>query len=476
MRGGFRVSATPATTADAVALMAGWLRLSLLPVADRRWHAPRVFAACALLALAGGATPAVAQQAAGPLDVPATRQGSGTSWLPDSTPMYAIHRMWGGWNVMLHGMATLLYNHQGSDRGDTQLGLVDWEMIMASRPLAGGILKLNAMTSLEPATLGRRGYPLLLQSGETYRGQPLHDRQHPHDLVMELSGSYERALTPTLGASLYAAISGEPALGPVAYMHRPSALNDPLAPLGHHWQDATHITFGVVTAGLFTRAWRLEGSVFNGREPDENRWNVDLEGRDLDSWAARFTVNPTGRVSMAAWYGYLDSPEALHPDDAARRFGASLQSVTSVRGERLWALTLLWSANRAHGRVQHSLLAETNLELGAQQSVFGRVERVRKSAEELVLPNVPEDETFDISSVVAGYVREVLRLPGTSLGAGLRGSVNFIPAGLEPAYGTRAPMGMAIFMRLRPTRALPSGDHGAHVHDASAGGRGLTRQ
>ncbi|HEX7123092.1 MAG TPA: hypothetical protein VF178_12025 [Gemmatimonadaceae bacterium] len=439
------------------------------PSRGTNWQRRRVFAPCALLALVSGTTPAMAQQAAGPLDVPAARQGSGTSWLPDSTPMYAIHRTWGAWNVMLHGMATLLYNHQGSDRGDTQLGLVDWEMIMASRPLAGGILKLNAMTSLEPATIGRRGYPLLLQTGESYRGQPLHDRQHPHDLVMELSGSYERALTPALGASLYAAISGEPALGPVAYMHRPSALNDPLSPLGHHWQDATHITFGVVTAGLFTRMWRLEASAFNGREPDENRWNIDLEGRKLDSWAARFTVNPTGRLSVAAWYGYLDSPEALHPDDAARRFGASLQSVMSAPGGGLWASTLLWSANRAHDRVQHSFLAETNVELGAWQSVFGRAEHVRKSADELVIANLPEDETFAITSIVAGYVREVVQRPGLSLGVGLRASVNFIPAELEPAYGTRAPVGTAIFVRLRPTRALPQTGHGAHVHHASAG-------
>lgn len=399
-----------------------------------------------------------------PFGIPATRQGSGTSWLPDSSAMHAIHRTWGAWSVMFHGSASLLYNHQGSDRGDRQLGLVDWEMVMASRRVGAGVLRLNAMTSLEPAILGGRGYPLLLQSGESYRGEPLHDRQHPHDLVMELSALYERPVTSGIGASLYAAVSGEPALGPVAYMHRPSAQNDPLAPLGHHWQDATHITFGVLTAGVFTRHWKLEGSVFNGREPDENRWNVDLGGRRLDSWATRLTVNPSGRWSVAGWYGYLESPEALHPDEPVRRFGLAAQHAGATsRGA--WDSALIWSANNAHGATQHSLLLESNLELGPQHVVFGRVERVRKSAEELVIEGAPDDLVYDITSLAGGFVRHLTTVSGLALGAGVRGSVNFIPPTLEPAYGTRAPAGVAIFLQLRP-RGTSMPGHDTHIHHA----------
>src|SRR5213593_4131529 len=172
----------------------------------------------------------------------------------------------------------------------------------------------------EPWTIGARGYPLLLQSGESYGGTPLHDRQHPHDLFMELAALYERPVGRDLGLSVYLAPVGEPAVGPVAFPHRPSAADDPLAPISHHWQDGTHITFGVVTAGVFTRDVKLEASWFNGREPDENRTDFDYAGRRLDSYSGRLTVNPGPRWSFSAWYAYLKSPEGLHPDESLHRF------------------------------------------------------------------------------------------------------------------------------------------------------------
>src|SRR5689334_9090688 len=189
-----------------------------------------------------------------PLGIPMTRMGSGTSWLPDASAMRAWHFMAGGWMLMVHGDVFLQYDHQGGPRGDDQVGSINWAMLMVMRELGRGTLHLHGMLSAEPLTIGARGYPLLLQSGESYHGEPLHDRQHPHDLFMELSAMFERSITRRVGAVLYAALVGEPALGPVAYMHRPSALNDPFAPLSHHWMDATHITFGVLTAGVFTRA------------------------------------------------------------------------------------------------------------------------------------------------------------------------------------------------------------------------------
>src|SRR5881409_4167471 len=151
----------------------------------------------------------------------------------------------------------------------------------------------------------------------------LHDRQHPHDVFMELATLYERPVARNLGLSLYLAPVGEPAVGPVAFPHRPSAADDPLAPISHHWQDGTHITFGVVTAGIFTRSAKLEASWFNGREPNEIRTNFDYAGRRLDSYSARLTVNPDPRWSVSAWYGYLKSPEELHPDESLHRYGAA---------------------------------------------------------------------------------------------------------------------------------------------------------
>ncbi len=189
----------------------------------------------------------------GPLGIPESRMGSGTSWLPDASPMHAAHMVLGDWTLMLHGKGFAQYDWQGGPRGSNQLGFVNWAMAAASRPLGGGRLELRGMLSAEPWTIGARGYPLLLQSGESYRGTPLHDRQHPHDLFMELAALYERPVGRNLGLSVYLAPVGEPAVGPVAFPHRPSAADDPLAPISHHWQDGTHITFGVVTAGVHAR-------------------------------------------------------------------------------------------------------------------------------------------------------------------------------------------------------------------------------
>jgi hypothetical protein len=388
----------------------------------------------------------------GTLGVSHTRMGSGTSWLPDSSPMHANHKMWGDWTVMVHGVAFLEYDKQYTRRGDDQLGIIDWEMIMAMRRVGSGMLHLHGMASLEPATLGAKGYPLLLQTGESYKGRPLIDRQHPHDLFMELGAIFEQPVAPNLAISLYGAAVGEPALGPVAFMHRPSAQSDPFAPLGHHWQDATHISYGVATAGLYSPRWKLEGSIFNGREPDENRWDFDF--RRLDSYAGRLTVNPSGRWSFAGWYGFLDSPEELHPEESTHRYGASaLYSGRGWRGGE-WATLVLWGANAHGGEAEHSAVAESNLEVGRRNTVFARYEYVRKSAEDLVVPGAPPEQQYDINSVVAGYIREVRSIRGGTIGVGVRASLNFIPGSLEPTYGTRTPGGFAVYLRVRPKRMV----------------------
>jgi hypothetical protein len=374
--------------------------------------------------------------------------GSGTSWMPDFSPMYANHLTWGAWTAMLHGAAFGQYDYQGSKRGAGQLGIINWGMLMAIRPLGTGQLQLRGMASLEPLTVGGRGYPLLLQTGESYNGAPLHDRQHPHDAVMELAASFQQPVAHNVAVELYAGLAGEPALGPVAYMHRPSAQTDPLAPLGHHWQDATHVTYGVVTAGIYSRLFKLEGSVFNGREPDENRWNLDL--RRLDAYSGRLTVNPTGRLSIAGWYGYLPSPEALHPDESVHRYGVSMLYGGHGPGGGAWASTLLWGANRHGGHSEHSVLAESNLDIGRQSTIFGRAEFVQKSAEELVLPGVDAERQFDVGALTLGYLRELGPIPGGSIGVGGLASINFVPSAVGQFYGTRRPAGLSVFVRVHP--------------------------
>src|SRR5256714_1755728 len=246
-----------------------------------------------------------------PLGVSMERMGSGTTWIPDAVPLPARHVMAGPWLLMLHGFGFVQYDTQGGPRGDDRFGSLNWAMFMASRDLLGGRFQARTMLSLDAATVTNRGYPLLLQSGETYRGQPLVDRQHPHDFWMELAAMYEHAFAHSIGVTVYVAPSGEPALGPVAFMHRPSAMDNLAAPLSHHWQDATHISFGVLTAGLFGRHWKLEGSAFNGREPNQNRWNFDRIR--LDSYSGRATAHLDSSWVVSAGYGFLKSPEALHP-------------------------------------------------------------------------------------------------------------------------------------------------------------------
>jgi hypothetical protein len=387
-----------------------------------------------------------------PLGVPMDRMGSGTTWIPDAVVLPSRHYMKGAWELMFHGFVFVQQDEQCGPRGTSQFGSLNWGMFMASRALGGGRFQARTMLSLDPATVTPHGYPLLLQTGETYHDQPLHDRQHPHDFWMELGLLYERPITKRLGVTLYAAPAGEPALGPVAFMHRPSAMDDPVAPLGHHWQDATHISFGVLTAGIFTKRWKLDGSIFNGREPDAERWNFDPI--KLDSYSGRFTINPDSTWSFAAGYGYLKSPEILNPDESMHRVTASV-----LRGQKLgmrgqWASSLIWGANKhsGHSGWTHAALVENEAILDWRNTILSRAEVAQKSAEELVLPTTTfaGDKTFNVGSVSLGYIRELGRRYGATLGIGVRGTVNFVPRDLEPFYGSRTPVGGLIFLRLRP--------------------------
>jgi hypothetical protein len=240
-------------------------------------------------------------------------------------------------------------------------------------------------------------------------------------------------------------------------MHRPSGIETPPAPLGHHWQDATHIAFGVVSAGLFTRHVKVEASVFNGREPDDERW--DFDRMRLDSYSARVTVNPAPAWSLTAGWGFLESPEEAEPDESLRRVTASLlhSAPFGMTGER--ATSIVWGANREHGAsaLTHSVLVESRLAFDERNTVIGRVERVRKSAADLML-DTPElgfapGRRFNVSSLSLGYIRDFYRAHGLSVGLGGLATINVLPATLEGAYGSRTPLGTLLFVRLRPLGA-----------------------
>jgi hypothetical protein len=405
----------------------------------------------------------------GPARVSMERMGSGTTWIPDAVSLPNRRRMLGDWMIMAHGFLFAQYDKQSGERGADQFGSLNWAMFMATHDLAGGRFQARTMLSLDALTVTNRGYPLLLQTGETYKGQPLHDRQHPHDFWMELGALYQRPITKSLAWSAYAAPAGEPALGPVAFMHRPSAMDNPAAPIGHHWQDATHVSFGVLTAGIFTHTWQLEGSAFNGREPDENRW--DFDPIRLDSYSGRFTLNPSAHWSFAGGYGYLKSPESLNPTESMHRVTASAEHGTSLGSEGQIASTFIWAANKHSSMpsLSHSFLLESEAILDRKNTLFGRTELVQKSSEELVvvnpvttsegvlLPGFPATQHFNVGTAQLGYIRELARTHWATIGLGAAATLNFVPSPLEPYYGSRTPVGTFIFLRLRPFHAPKKG-------------------
>jgi hypothetical protein len=390
---------------------------------------------------------------ASPLGIPMERMGSGTGWLPDAVSVPSWHRRTGSWDLMGHGVAFALYNRQSGDRGEAQAGLLNWGMLMASRRFAGGVFQARTMLSLEPWTVAANGYPLLLQTGEVYKGVPIRDRQHPHDLWMELGVLYERPISSALAWSLYAAPAGEPALGPVAFLHRVSAMDNPTTPLGHHWQDATHITYGVATFGVFGRKWKVEASAFNGREPDERR--APMDAPRLDSWSVRFTTNPSANWSATAGYGFLESPEALDPDVPTRRAVASIMHAMQLsRG--LWASSFVVGANHHDGEWSSSTLAETEVIVGANTWI-ARGEITNRTAGDLGLAAMPPDATFRVTALSLGYVRDFAKRAGLTTGIGIRGTVNFLPASLKTDYGSRTPTGLLVFLRVRPATSVMTG-------------------
>jgi hypothetical protein len=383
--------------------------------------------------------------------VPVARMGSGTSWLPDVTRMRALHGRALGWDVMLHGNAFLHYVGQSGVRRASGAGSTNWLMGSASRPVAGGVFRLRAHVSAEPATLAGEGYPLLLQTSQIYQGDLVTDRQHPHELLTEVAASYERGLGARVGFALYVAAAGEPAIGPVTYLHRPSALNDPLAPLGHHAQDVTHTTFGVVTAGVFTSRVKLEGSAFNGTHPDERRTGLELGGARLDSYAGRLTVNPGARWSISLSAARIaPSRGGAHLHGRLNRVGLSVLHTRPLGPQGEWASALVYGGNAPEdeGGVRGAWLIETNMDLDGKNAVFGRAEYVDRSPSELALTGSVSGD-LGIGAFSLGYAREVAALRSWTAGLGVRGTVHAIPARLEPFYGRDRLFGLLVYARVR---------------------------
>ena len=373
-----------------------------------------------------------------------TRDSSGTSWQPDATPMLGTMWMSGAWMLMAHGVVNFIYDDQDGDRGGNKTFSSSMGMLMASRPLGAGTFGLRGMVSLDPL-MGKSGYPLLLQTGETANGQQhLTDRQHPHDAFMELAATYSVPVSEKNSVYGYVGLPGEPALGPSAFMHRFSGMENPEAPLTHHWLDSTHITFGVATLGYAWQKWKIEGSVFNGREPDQYRWNI--ETRHFDSASSRLSFNPNDNWSLQVSHGFLKSPEQLDPDVSVHRTTASASYHQHFENAE-WQTTFAWGKNEKEGKARNGYLFESTYALMQQHTFFGRGERVTN--DELFDDDDPlHGRAFTVNKLSLGYIYDFAKIGDSTLGIGGLLSTYWLPSELHDVYGEH-PLSSMLFVRLK---------------------------
>jgi hypothetical protein len=384
--------------------------------------------------------------------MPSPEDGSGTEWQPAATSEPMWMKTIGAWDLMAHGVVFVDYNQQGGPRGEGKAESVNWLMLMERREVGGGGILFREMFSAESLTSPHPGFPELFQTGETYHGQALVDHQHPHNVFAELSLDYTHPIAIPVSAlsklkltwEFYGAAAGEPALGPVAFMHRASASELPMAPLSHHLQDSTHTSFGVLTTGLLISRFKIEGSVFNGREPDEKRYTIQFA--PLDSWSARLSVAASRNWTAQYSYGRLEHPEALEPG-SQRRQTASIEYVRPFN-QGSWATSLVWG--RVHNVFDdHNLngyLLESTANFKLRNYLFTRMELVDKDE---LFPDNPLLPSYRIGAYTFGGAHDLIQSHLWQVAVG--GDFTFYskPEALDSAYGGN-PVSFQIFLRVRP--------------------------
>ncbi|HEY2352635.1 MAG TPA: hypothetical protein VGH83_08990 [Candidatus Acidoferrum sp.] len=383
---------------------------------------------------------------------------SGTSAEPNSTPAPMLMATKGQWRFMFHANVFISDLQQPAPRGADRFFSTNWFMGMAQRQAGPGVFTARVMLSLEPATVTNRRYPLPFQQGETAFGLPIVDGQHPHDFIMELAALYDLKLGDRSLLSFYFAPVGDPALGPTAYPHRASALEDPVGTLGHHQEDSTHIADEVVTVGITHRILRLEVSGFHGREPDEFRWNID-SGK-IDSWSTRLTVQPGRNWSGQYSYGRLASPEGLFPEENQERMTASVMYnkplAAGQTGNGNWASTALWGRTRSlgDGAIFNSYLIESTLRFRMRNYVWTRMENADRSnelllGEKALPPGFRETRIGRVQAYTVGYSHDFDVIPHVASAVGVQVMTYGVPDILQPIYGAH-PVGGLLFVRFRP--------------------------
>lgn len=365
---------------------------------------------------------------------PMTQESSGTSWEPSSTPFEGFYKSHGNWRFMFMGFSYLVTDVQGGKRGGEKLFDSNMFMFMGQTDLSKSIIAFRTMFSIEPLTIGQCGYPLLLQTGETCDGKtPLINRQHPHDLFDELALVFTYAPTQSTSFFLYAALPGEPALGPPMYTMRYSSEFIPETPLGHHWMDSTHISFGVITGGFVYKNVKLEACVFNGREPDQYRY--DIEKPKLDSYSFRVSCNPTNDLSLQMSYGFLKSAEQLEPNVQTKRITASaLYNKRFGEHNNIQAAAIIGINKNSPGNTLPAFLLEATGVFRKKHMAFSRFEIINKD-ELFTAPFLLAEKIFTVEKITFGYIYEFVFTRHTKWGVG--GLIDFpmVPKSIKPLYG-----------------------------------------
>jgi hypothetical protein len=362
------------------------------------------------------------------------------------------------WHLSWHGYAFLDSNRQDGPSGSRDFESINHFMVMAERPLGAWTMELLGTFSLEPATVPPEGSPLLFQRGETYGGTLLIDKQHAHDLFAQLAAAWTRPLGARQSLRLYAGLRGEPAVGPTAYPHRLSASENPSAPLAHHNLDSTHISDDVVTAGWSAPMITVEGSLFHGKEPDENRW--DLDQGALDSYAGRLTVRPIDGLSFQVSGCRRTEPEALEEGNQTR-------VTASIAWERRWSGGFV-AALAAHGenrlpddQTERGDQIEATWNLRTRHFLYGRAERVDRDLYELTnktqRPDTVAPDKTRVDAITLGYSYSVPLLKEAETAVGAMVGLYRFDAALEPVYGD-SPVSLWVFLRFR------FGSPGGHAH------------
>lgn len=386
-------------------------------------------------------------------NLPMSRNGSGTGWLPDASPVHGYMFHSEEWMYMIHGNLFLRYNNQDitdrGSRGDAKFDAPNWVMGMGQTRVGNrGLFRFSSMLSLDPLTVGGEGYPLLFQSGETWQGEPLVDRQHPHDLFSELSVGYSHMFSGNVDAFIYFGYPGESAFGPVVFMHRPSSLYNPDAPIGHHWQDATHITFGVGTLGFRYKNLKLEGSLFTGREPDEERYGFDHPR--FDSWSVRLSYNPSPSWALQVSRARMKDVHELGPREDINKITASAIHALQLGPDTFLNSAAVWGYNNAEGHhARNAVLLESALSMNT--TIYGKYEWVEKSTEDLLLNEdmYGHGALFPVNTVTLGIQQDLFSVRKTNMAVGAQATWYRADSQLDSLYG-KNPFALEIYLRAYP--------------------------